>query len=249
MQIDRILSSALILAVSVNSPDHGTAAFGGEPDQPVSAFRVGGVVDFDGETPERRVVNMDRDAQCVKLHGETPVLDEDVIVNAEGRVKNVFVYVHKVEGQGYPMPEGPAVLDQKGCMYEPRVQGLRAGQTLNIHNGDPILHNVRSLARTNRAFNIAQPKMGMVREKVFERPELAVKFKCDVHPWMTAYLFVLDHPFFSVTNDEGSFSIAGLPPGEYVLHAWHETFGKLKKDIAVAGDVTDANFTFQSKKK
>lgn len=249
MQSNRILPLALILGVLLNDPNQGGEAFGGESGRTASVFGVSGVVTFDGQAPKRRVVKMDQDAQCVKLHGETKVLDENVIVNQDGRVKNAFVYIHKVAGKTFPMPEGPAVLDQKGCMYAPRVQGMRVGQTLKIQNSDPILHNIRSLARTNRAFNIAQPKMGMVREKVFKRSELAIKFKCDVHKWMTAYIFVLDHPFFSATDDEGSFTIEGLPPGEYVLHAWHETFGKVKRDITVAGDVTDANFTFKAKKK
>ena len=133
-------------------------------------------------------------------------------------------------------------------MYRPRVQGVRVGQTLRIVNSDSFTHNVYSFARRNRAFNIGQPGQG-TREKVFRRPEPAIKVQCDIHPWMTAYLFVLDHPFFAVSDESGSFAISGLPAGKHTLVAWHEKLGQQETQISVTSEVTDVNFEFQALKE
>ena len=117
-----------------------------------------------------------------------------------------------------------------------------------MKNSDPVLHNVRSLSLRNRAFNIAQPAKTPDRKKVFTRGERAIKIQCDIHPWMTAYYFVMEHPFFAVTNNKGEFKINDLPPGEYTIAAWHEELGeqKLKIKVGESGS-TDAKFTFKPK--
>ena len=130
-------------------------------------------------------------------------------------------------------------------MFRPRVQGVRVGQQLLVGNGDPVTHNVRSFPVLNQAFNFGQPPDTDPRERVFERAEREIEVQCDFHPWMHAYIFVMDHPFFSVSDDDGTYAIDGLPPGEYTLESWHEKLGKQRKTVTVGGDdLVDVNFTF-----
>jgi hypothetical protein len=184
--------------------------------------------------PKRRIVNMSKDANCIKLHKGEPVLDEDLIVSADGGVKNAFVYVRRGAPEGdYPPPESPAILDQKGCMYHPRVQGVLVGQKVLVGNGDPVTHNVRSFPVLNRPFNFGQPPDTEPRERVFDKPEREIEVQCDFHPWMHAYIFVMDHPFFAVTADDGTYAIPGLPPGEYTLAIWHEKLGRKQQTVTI----------------
>jgi hypothetical protein len=177
---------------------------------------------------------MSKDPQCIKLHKGEPVLDEDLIVAADGGIKNVFVYVRRGAPEGdYSPPEKPAVLDQKGCMYHPRVQGVLVGQKVLVGNGDPVTHNVRSFPTLNKPFNFGQPPDTDPRERVFDKPEREIEVQCDFHPWMHAYIFVMDHPFFAVSADDGSYAIPGLPPGEYTLAIWHEKLGRKQQTVTV----------------
>jgi len=191
-------------------------------------------------------VNMSKDAKCVALHGDKPILDEDLLVSGTGGVQNVFVFVQRgAPKKKYPLPDKPAELNQQGCMYRPRVQGVRVGQRLLIGNGDPLTHNVRSFATLNRDFNFGQPPDTAPRERVFERAEREIEVQCDFHLWMHAYIFVMDHPFYSVSKEDGTYTIASLPPGEYTLEAWHEKLGKQRKSVTVGDqDVVDVNFTY-----
>jgi hypothetical protein len=184
--------------------------------------------------PKPRVINMSKDAQCVAMHKGEPVLDEEVIVGADGGLKNVFVYIRRgVPERDYPLPAEPALLDQKGCMYHPRVQGVRVGQKLMVANSDPVTHNVRSFPVKNKPFNFGQPADMDPRERVFDEPEREIEVQCDFHPWMHAYLFVMEHPFYSVTSDDGTYSIANLPPGEYTVGIWHEKFGRKQQTVTL----------------
>ena len=208
---------------------------------------LAGRVVWDGPPPKRRVINMTKDAECVKLHGDKPVLNEDVIVSDDGGVMNAFVYVRRgAPDIEYPVPEEPYLLDQKDCMYRPRVGGVRVGQTLLVSNSDPVTHNVRSYPIRNRAFNFGQPADTAPRERIFEQPEREVDVQCDIHPWMRAFFFIMDHPFFGVTDDAGTYTIDDLPPGEYTLAVWHEKFGKQQQKITVGdGDLGDVDFTYK----
>ncbi len=213
---------------------------------------VVGVVKFDGPRPERKPMRLEEKGgklgECCKLHKDT-LLTENLIVGEKGEVANVFVYVKRgLPKKSYPAPKEPAVLDQQKCMFRPRVQGVQVGQEFLMRNSDPLIHNVRSFAQRNRAFNIAQPAKSPDRKKVFKQQERAIKIKCDFHPWMKAYIFVMDHPYFAVTNEKGQFKIEGLPAGEYTLAAWHEEFGEKKAKIAVgATGSTEVDFSFEDK--
>ncbi len=208
-----------------------------------------GVVKFKGEAPKPRLISMKADRQCDAMHGGKPVTAEDVVVNQNGTLKWVFVYVKEGVKGKYSPPAEPVVLDQQGCLYHPHVFGIMVGQKLEVRNSDPLLHNVHSTPKKNKPFNIGQPVKGMKSYYTFTVPEVMVPFKCDVHPWMSAYAGVLDHPFFSVTDDKGEFEIKNLPPGTYTIEAWHEKLGTQTQTITVkAGETKSIEFTFERKK-
>ena len=208
---------------------------------------VAASVKFSGTAPARAKVKMDADPVCQQQHA-TAVESEEVVVNSNGTLKNVFVYVKEGVSGTFPSPTTPATLEQAGCWYRPHVFGLQVNQPFDIINSDATLHNVNAKPTANAPFNIAQPVKGMKTTKKFAKPEVMVKFKCNVHPWMSAYAGVLDHPFFAVSDDQGMATIAGLPAGTYTLEAWHETYGAQTQSITVGDGETNAvEFMFTAK--
>jgi hypothetical protein len=183
--------------------------------------------------------------ECAKLHS-TEVLDESVIVNPNGTLKNVFVWVKRgLQGYEFPTPTEPVVLNQKGCMFHPRVVGVQVGQPVLIRNGDPLMHNVHSIARFNGEFNFSQPVQGREDMREFRYPEIMVRIKCDVHGWMASHVGVVRHPYFATTRDDGSFQLAKLPPGNYVVAAWHEEFGEKSAEVSLSdGETKDLEYSF-----
>ncbi len=167
---------------------------------------------FVGTAPANESIKMDADAYCKAAHSG-PVYTQDVEVNANGTLKDVFVYVKEGVTGNYPAPTTPVVLDQQGCQYHPHVFGIQAGQPLKIVNNDGTLHNIHALPKTNAEFNIGQPFKGMETVKKFDKAEMPVRFKCDVHKWMGAYAGVVNNPFFAVTNDQGDFRDQESAPG------------------------------------
>ena len=241
---------AAVLLLSGLSVVNSERQVAGAKDSPA----VAGVVKFDGPQPKPRSIRMTEKggapSSCRKLH-KNGLLDRDRVVSKKGEVANVFVYVSEgLEKKTYPLPKKPALMNQAGCMFEPRVQGILVGQEFLMKNSDPLIHNVRSYSMRNRPFNIAQPPKTPDRKKTFRRKENEIMIQCDFHPWMKAYIFVMDHPYFAVTNAKGEYQIKGLPAGKYTLTAWHEEFGEQEVEITV--DVTGAastGFTFKAKKK
>lgn len=224
--------------------DSGTT--GAVPDKVDRGPAVSGVVRFSGPRPKRQPIPMNPESR--KLYGSAP-LEEKVLVSEKGGVANVFVYVKKgVPKRSYPLPAKSAVIDQRKSMFRPRVQGVRVGQELLMKNGDSFIHNVRSLSSKNRPFNIAQPPNTPDRKRVFEEAEGPITIKCDFHPWMTAHFFVMEHPFFAVTDQNGRFRIAGLPDGEYSVAAWHEVYGEQEARITVRSGSSQLGFTFKPEK-
>jgi hypothetical protein len=171
-----------------------------------------------------------------------------VVVSAGGGLKNVLVRITKGVTGRYDPPAEPATIDQTECMYRPRVQGIMAGQPLMIRNGDQTLHNVHTYKGPSTIFNQAEiPGMAPIAKKFDSQADL-IKFKCDVHPWMTGYVGVSAHPFFAVTGDDGTFSIASVPAGTYTLEAWHERYGRQTAEVNVTADRPGAaEFTFAAK--
>ncbi len=208
---------------------------------------------FDGERPRRTVLKMDADQYCATANKKADgspkkVGSEEAIVSKSGMIKNVIVYVKDGLGDAeFEVPTEKAELDQKGCMYHPHVQAVQAKQPIIVKNSDATLHNIHSFAQKQKAFNFAQPKQGDEKEVSFARPEI-VKVKCDVHPWMSAYVGVFDHPFHAVTEKDGTCELSDLPAGEYTLAAWHETFGEVEQKVTVAdGAAAEVEFVFKEK--
>lgn len=211
-----------------------------------AAASITGKVTFSGAVPESEPINMQTDPTCAGQYGEA-VKNPEVQLGPGQTLKNVFVYVKEgLEGKTFEAPAGPVKLDQKGCMYNPRVFGVQVNQPVEIMNSDSTLHNVHAMPEKQKRFNLGMPMKGIKFTKKFSEPEVMVPVKCDVHPWMRAYAGVLPHPYFSVTGDEGSFEIKELPPGKYTLDAWHEKFGTQTREVTVSeGAAARADFTFE----
>ncbi|MBM3785261.1 MAG: DUF2012 domain-containing protein [Acidobacteria bacterium] len=216
---------------------------------PADAGAVGsinGKITFSGEKPASKPLNMDAVPSCANQH-KGPIDPGDVVVGKAGELKNVFVYVKAgLPQRQWAAPQTAVELDQKACIYSPRVLGVMVGQDLAISNNDPAMHNVHPLPKNNREWNTSQAPKGEKLVKQFDKEEVMITFKCNVHPWMRAYVGVMAHPFFSVTGDDGSFQLKDLPPGEYTLEAWHEKLGTQELKVTVAAkEAKAADFAFK----
>lgn len=243
MRKHRLLALAFSMAVAcaggggeeASTPGSGTN--GTAPSAPIdldTAGRIIGKVILHGDPPEPKSISMAADPLCAQMHTRE-LRTELAVTNPDGTLRNVFVYVKEgLEGRHFPPPAEPAVLTQRGCVYVPHVLGVTAGQPLEILNDDDTLHNVRAAAEKNRPFNLGQPRRGHKVSRTFRIPEIMVPIKCDVHKWMSAYVGVVEHPYFDVTGDGGAFELSGLPPGDYVLEAWHEMFGTRSTSVRLA---------------
>jgi len=212
---------------------------------PMGTASIMGTVSFDGEVPEATPIRMK--PECMDLHDATP-MSASAVVN-DGAVQNTFVYVSAglPDGYSYATPSDPAVLDQEGCLYLPRVLGMQTGQTLRIDNSDPFQHNVHPVPEENRGFNESTPGEGDFLEKTFLVPEVMISVKCDVHAWMQAYIGVLDHPYYATTGADGSFAIEGLPAGTYTVTTWHEHFGAQEIEVTVGdGESQQADVAYSA---
>jgi plastocyanin len=242
--------SFLVLAVAAacggsEAPAESAAEPAAPAFDPATAGNVTGSIMFEGEAPAPETIRMNSDPVCAKeaTNNET----EYYVVGDGGGLGNVFVYV-KSELQGsFPPASDTLILDQHGCRYTPHVFGIQVGQTLQVLNSDPTLHNIHATPANNAEFNTGQPIQGMTFDRTFDNVEVMVPFKCDVHGWMNAYVGVLDHPFFAVTGSDGAFDISGLPPGTYTIEAWHEELGTQETEVTVAeGGTAEVSFTFSA---
>jgi plastocyanin len=205
---------------------------------------VTGKIVFKGKAPAQPALNMNADPICKKAHTAL-VYGQEVVVNKNGTLKNVLVYIKDgLQAKTYSAPKEKLLFDQQGCEYKPHVLGIMTGQELQIKNSDKTLHNVHSLSKANTQFNRAQPMQNMVMTEKFDKVE-TFKVKCEVHPWMGAYIGVFSHPYFAVTGDDGSFTLKGVPAGEYTVEAWQEKYGTQTGKVKVdASGKASLDFTY-----
>ncbi len=233
--------SALLLAgcggskeeAKKEAPAQPAAAPAGATDDANAATITGKVV-FTGDKPTLRSIDMSANPACARVH-TTPQKSEEAIVNDNGTLRYTFVWISKgLPDKQWPTPATAVSLDQQGCMYKPHVLGVMTGQGIEIKNDDPTNHNIHPLPKVNQEWNESQPPKGESKTKSFAREEVMIPVKCNVHPWMRAYIGVVSHPFFAVTGEDGTFTIKGLPPGTYTLQSWHEKYGTQDQQITVA---------------
>jgi plastocyanin len=244
MKAKRLLSVFALTASLCLSAPHGARAGGPAPN--TTGATVRGMVRLQGKAPAPKPINMAADPSCSKLH-PTPVMSQDVMVDAQGALQNVVVFVS--EGLGdrtFDPPAQPAVIEQKGCVYEPHVMAIRANQKLELVNDDSTAHNIHPQPSNNREWNKAEPP-GTKMEEAFAREEVAIPVKCNVHPWMKSYIAVFKHPYFAVTGKDGSFDLSNLPAGTYTLKAWHEKLGTSVQTVTIGTNETkEISFVFKS---
>src|SRR5579862_3456394 len=231
----------LVLAVSFATSRSVRA---GSP--PTTGAAIRGNVHFEGKIPPAKTISMNADPACAKLH-PSPVPAQEVIADAKGDLENVIVFVSDGLGdRTFDPPSQPAVVEQKGCMYQPHVLAVRANQTLEVVNDDSTSHNIHPVPANNREWNKAEPP-GSKMDEAFAREEVAIPVKCNVHPWMRGYIAVFKHPYFAVTGKDGAFDLSKLPPGTYTIKAWHEKLGTATQTVTIgANETKEISFVFKS---
>lgn len=245
----RIFAAPLLLLAACGSGRQPSAeATANLPEahiDPATAGSISGRVTFTGKTPVMPEIDMASNPNCEKQH-RTPQKAETVVVNPNGTLRNVLIWIKDglPRARWNPPPE-PVTLDQKGCVYQPHVLGIMEGQQLEILNSDPVNHNVHAESQTNPPWNESQPPRAEHKFKHFDSEEVMFPVTCSVHPWMRSYIAVSPHPFFAVTGEDGSFTLRGVPPGNYTIEAVHEKYGKKEGQLTLApnGSAT-INFTY-----
>ena len=252
------VTTGLLLTLAVACGDSSEPAGGETGDAPAPApppatstpvestgtSSISGSVRYEGAVPKLRPLQMDADPGCAKKH-TADVLPEVLVLGEDNALANVMVYVTGgLAGGSYAPPSEAAVLDQVGCRYSPHVISMQTGQPFKILNSDGLLHNVHGLPKVNTPFNKAMPAAVTEANYAFDKEEV-FKIKCDVHPWMGAWVGVFTHPFHGVTGSGGSFSLEGLPSGTYDIEALHERLGTLTAQVTVAdGEASTHDFVF-----
>ncbi len=199
---------------------------------------VKGKVFFDGQVPEPKMMSVKGNPECAAFHQGGTIASEE-LVSSGGLLQNVFVYVKQgLEGRTFAPPATPVTISNKSCVYAPHVSGARVGQPIEFFNQDSTLHNIHSYPKNAKPFNLGLPLVGMKQVKKFDAPEVMVPLKCDVHPWMLGYIGILPHPYFGVTAADGVFELKDLPPGDYVIEAWHEKLGAQTQNITLGPQET-----------
>jgi plastocyanin len=232
---------------TTETPTENPTTSAATPIDQATVGEVDGKVSFDGAKPKQQRIMMDQDPVCMQKHSGA-VFAEDGEVNGNGTVSNVFVYVKSgAEKYTFAPPADPVVLDQDGCMYKPHVLGIMVGQTLKIVSSDATTHNIHPMPKDNREWNMSQAPGAAPIEQKFARPEVMVPVKCNQHPWMRAWIGVTSNPFFAVSGSDGTFSIKGLPPGNYTIEAWTATFGTQDQTVTVgAKETKTVDFKFKA---
>jgi len=233
---------------SSETPAPAANAPAGKSVDPATAGEVTGTVKLDGAAPKMKNISMAAEPSCAKEH-TTPPTSEEVVTGDGGALANVVVYVKSgLDGYSFPAPSAPAKIEQKGCQYHPHVVAMQVGQNIDVVNDDQTTHNIHPIPTVNREWNESQPPGAAPIEKNFAREEIAIPVKCNVHPWMKAYMAVLSNPYFQVTDKDGKFDLKNLPPGAYTVVAWHELYGASDPQSVTIGpkETKAVTFTFKA---
>jgi len=229
-----LCTAPLLLAACSNSGSSQPApAANIAPVDAATAGSISVTVTYSGDAPAAKPINMSGVPACAALHPE-PVLDQSVRVRG-GKLADVVVYVQSGFGnRGFAAPTQPVIIDQQGCLYHPQVSAVMVGQPLEFRNSDSEGHNVHGRPQIAEAWNFLMSRQGATRDVLFSKPEIGIPVGCDIHPWMRAYVSVFDNPYFGVSGTDGTVSLKNLPPGDYVIGAWHATLGTLVKPVSLA---------------
>ena len=217
------------------------------PVDPATAANITGTVKFDGKAPMLSPIDMSAAPACVKAN-PTPAAPPVVVTGAHDALANVVVFVKSGLGHyRYPAPQTPVTLDQKACMYVPRVVALMVGQPFRVSNGDLTLHDVHPMLHNNASWDESQLPGSAPVKSIFDAPEFAANIGCMIHPWMQAYLFVFDQPYFAVTSTDGTFVLKNLPPGTYTIEAWHKKNAPIDQTVTLGPKESKTiSFTFHA---
>ena len=223
----------------------GAATQTGSGSAAAATATVKGKILYAGAPVTHPKIKMAADPYC-ETANHAAVFDSSTIVGPNGELENVFVYVKSgLEGKTFPTPAETVVFDQRNCTYHPHIFGIMTNQKLEIINSDATLHNVHAAPVNSQEFNVGMPTQGMKISKSFKKSEVMVHIKCEVHPWMSAYCGVLDHPYFTVAGAGGTYELPKLPAGTYTLEAWHEKLGTQTQEVTVGENgVAEAVFNF-----
>ena len=230
----------------LTKPEPEQSALQGSADavaiDPTRLGSITGVVSFDGTAPAAAPLTLY--GGCEK--SEVKAVDDKVLV-ADGKLENVFVYIRDGADRWIapPAPAAAIEVNQLGCFYAPHVLGARVGQPITFINSDPMYHNVRGESEVNSTFNLDMPAKDQRITRTLMRQEVMVKTRCDVHPWMASWIGVMAHPWFAVSDASGAFSLDGVPPGTYIVEAWHEVYGTVSREVTVeANGAAQVSFEF-----
>jgi plastocyanin len=214
----------------------------------VRAGDITGVISFKGAPPaEVELAAVMDNADCGPLNKSTPTTHY-YVVGAKGGLADVVVSLKDVTGKSTGAGAAPAVIDQKGCVYFPTILAVQTGQKIIVKNSDPCVHNVHDVSKAgNPEHNDPQMPGGADLTYTFDKPEAFLKFQCDVHSWMFAWVTVVDSPYFSISDKDGKFTVKNVPPGKYTLQVAHRKLGIQTAEIEVKDSGATHDFTFEAK--
>jgi carboxypeptidase family protein len=210
---------------------------------------IRGYMRLNGKIPGNPMIRMGMDPMCAKLNAGRRTVQETVVVRSDGSLANVFVRL-QASFPSSPVPAEPVTIDQRACIYIPRVIGARVGQMLQVRNSDELHHNVHGLSTRGNGFNVSQPKAGLVQQFRLKEEEIMLRVTCDVHRWMTAFVGIVSHPYFAISGRTGTYVIDNVPPGTYTIQAWHERYGVLSQTVLVSeGETSTVDFAYTGAEK
>ena len=206
---------------------------------------VSGRVSYEGTPAKTRTIDMSMEPSCAKQYAK-PVTAENVVTGPDNSLENVVVYI----SAGMPddaAPPQPAVMTQKGCRYAPHILAFQVNQDFEVVNNDQTSHNFHPLPTSNREWNKSQPPGSAPSEEKYGRPEF-IPVMCNIHPWMKGTLAVMKNSHYAITTGDGEFKLPNLPPGNYTITAWHESYGEQTQQVTITGnEAKTMNFVFKAK--